>query len=79
MQKGFLFIRSIKSNGDNEMTIKERLYKSAIKRELKDKKRVCCNAECGWIGKESKTVHPKHWESGRLCPVCHEVTEPDET
>ena len=52
----------------SKMTIKKRLYK----------RRVCCNAECGWTGKESKTVHPKHWASDRLCPVCHEVTEPDD-
>lgn len=37
--------------------------------------RICCNAECGWMGKENDCVHPKHSPDDRLCPVCYEVTE----
>ena len=48
-----------------------------VKTKKKCKNRVCCNPECNWKGNESKTVHPKHWESDRLCPVCNEVTEDD--
>ena len=38
-------------------------------------RRECNNDECGWVGPESETVHPKHDSSTLLCPKCHETTE----
>ena len=37
--------------------------------------RECGNADCGWVGPTSETVHPKHDRSTLLCPRCHETTE----
>ncbi len=37
--------------------------------------RECNNPERNWIGWESDCVHPKHAESLRLSPECHETTE----
>ena len=36
----------------------------------------CCNAECGWTGLNTETVHPKHHPLDQMCPHCNEVTEP---
>lgn len=41
----------------------------------RDTERVCINVVCGWKGRESETVHPKHVTLDRLCPICYEVTE----
>lgn len=38
--------------------------------------RQCCNTKCHWVGEDDDCVHPKHWPDDRLCPECHEVTEP---
>lgn len=34
-----------------------------------------CNGDaCGWAGMGWECVHPKHDDSLRLCPRCHETT-----
>jgi len=37
--------------------------------------RICCNADCEWVGDESECVCPHHVPDELLCPNCYEVTE----
>ena len=41
-------------------------------------KRICCNAECNWIGEEYECVVFKHDATNPtyfMCPICNESTE----
>ncbi len=38
--------------------------------------RACVSAHCGWVGKESACLTWKHAGDERMCPHCHDNTEP---
>lgn len=39
-------------------------------------KRICCNEQCGAIIDENNCLDYKHAIGAKLCPLCHEVTDP---
>jgi hypothetical protein len=45
------------------------------KPKVKKPKRICINADCGWIGFEDDCLDWKHPTGARMCPECHDNTE----